>query len=204
MAFIPVPDCAQVEIVFSVESQIVENVRFYQGTDLSGTSLAALVEAVNAAIRDQLLPLLHSSLSLIRVVGQIIDAVDGIVYTSTTSLPAAGGAGGTSLPNNVAMCVSLRTAQAGRSFRGRNYICGIPSAQRSTNNLLESSFVSDVIDAWTTVGLAAVDDGWVPVVVSRFHDGAPRTTGVATEITSTIATDNIIDSQRRRLPGRGA
>lgn len=204
MAFIPVPGTAQVEAVFSLDGQVVENVLFYQGTDLSETSLAALLDAVNAAIRSQVLPLLHSTLQLLRVVGQIIDVADGLTALSVTSLPASGGAGGTSLPSNVAVCVSKRTAFSGRSFRGRNYIPGIPSAQRSGVNELESSFVSSIRAAWEVVLDAGVDDGWVPVVVSRFHAGAPRVTGVATPITGVIVVDNIIDSQRRRLPGRGA
>jgi len=31
----------------------------------------------------------------------------------------------------------------------------------------------------------------------------PRTTGIATKITSVVIVDNIVDAQRRRLPKRG-
>jgi len=47
------------------------------------------------------------------------------------------------------------------------------------------------------------------VVVSRFSgvdaDGhpIPRTTGVSTLVASVAIVDPVIDSQRRRLPGRG-
>ena len=40
------------------------------------------------------------------------------------------------------------------------------------------------------------------VVCSRFHNKAPRTAGVGTEITR-VNVDINLDSQRRRLTGRG-
>jgi hypothetical protein len=43
----------------------------------------------------------------------------------------------------------------------------------------------------------------VHVVVSRYHLGAPRVTGIATPVITYLATDNNVDSQRRRLTGRG-
>jgi hypothetical protein len=39
-------------------------------------------------------------------------------------------------------------------------------------------------------------------VVSRFHNNSARVSGVATDILS-VSADPVIDSQRRRLPGRG-
>jgi len=204
MPFIPAPNVAQVEAVFQVDGQIVENVLEFQGTDLSETSLLALLDAVNAAIRTQVLPLLSSTLQLLRVVGQIIDAADGLVAISTASLPAAGSNSATNLPSNVTFCISKRTGLAGRSFRGRNYIPGIPENVRSSPNSLLTTYVTSLVAAWETVNLAAVDDGWVPVVVSRFSGGAPRTVAVVTPATAFIAVDNTLDSQRRRLPGRGS
>jgi len=41
------------------------------------------------------------------------------------------------------------------------------------------------------------------VVVSRFHDNAPRTAGVVSFINAATVVDATVDSQRRRLPGRG-
>jgi hypothetical protein len=41
------------------------------------------------------------------------------------------------------------------------------------------------------------------VVVSRVADGIERTIGVATHVVNAQVTDMFIDSQRRRLTGRG-
>lgn len=204
MAFVPAPDTVEIEAVFSMDGQIVENTFYYTSATPTLESATALLEAVNNAIRTGLLPLLSSTITLVRLVATLIATVDGFVVTSTTSLPAAGGGSADSLPSNVALCISKRTAARGRSFRGRNYIAGIPLDARSGTNELDSGFTSGVVDAIEAVLAAGADDGWTPTVISRFHNKAPRTTAVVTPVTSVIVVDNTMDSQRRRLPGRGA
>jgi hypothetical protein len=39
--------------------------------------------------------------------------------------------------------------------------------------------------------------------VSRYANGAPRTVGIATPVTSVVLVDQRVDSQRRRLVGIG-
>jgi hypothetical protein len=48
--------------------------------------------------------------------------------------------------------------------------------------------------------LSAVNDTWV--VLSKFFAKNPRSTAVATPITA-VSADQYLDSQRRRLTGRG-
>ena len=45
-------------------------------------------------------------------------------------------------------------------------------------------------------------DPWSMVVVSRYENNAPRAEGIAT-LVDRLSSDGVIDSQRRRLPGRG-
>jgi hypothetical protein len=40
-------------------------------------------------------------------------------------------------------------------------------------------------------------------IVSRFSGGQPRTAGEVYPVIAALVTDNVADSQRRRLPGRG-
>lgn len=212
MPFVPVADTAEVEAVFLLDSQIVEMTFYYQNAltpDLS--TLTNLLDAVNAAIRTSLLPFLSSAIQLLRVVGTLLDVADGLTAVSIVSLPAAGGDGSESAPSNVAACISKRTGQSGRSFRGRNYIPAIPNSAITTNTL-SGDFTGGVTTAFGSILGAGGEDGWVPVVVSRFSgftivDGrkvpTPRETGIATQITSHFFVDDTVDSQRRRLPGRG-
>lgn len=211
MPFVPVPNTALIEVVYEWDDQIVENTLYYKNTSTPGlTELAALTDAIRAYIVDQLLPALTSAIQLVRVVGTLLDVVDGLQVFSTTDLPIAG-AGGSGVPNNVALCVSFKTANRGRSARGRNFIPGLPVAG-VTNNTVGSTLRTAFETAYTGLIGIGGDDGWSMVVVSRFSgftivDGkkvpTPRTEGITYDITNTTIIDPTVDSQRRRLPGRG-
>lgn len=204
MAFQPVPNTLQVQVVYQAGGQIVENVVHFEKASPSLTDIESLTEALNAYLRSNFLPLLANTIQLIRLVSTMLDAVDGLLYVSTTSLPAAGAhTSDGDLPNNNALCLTLTTGNRGRSARGRSFICGMADL-RVTKNELDGDYVSDIANAWMNFLLVGVDDGWVPVVVSRVTGGAPRTSGVTYQITGCVAQDNVIDSQRRRLPGRGS
>lgn len=211
MPFVPAVRTAEIEVVYNWDGQIVENTLFYQkSTTPVLEDLAALTDEIRAYIIDQLLPALTSAISLIRVVGTLLDVVDGLQAFSTTDLPAAGGGGG-GVPGNVTLAVSFKTANRGRSARGRNYIPGL-----ATSYVTNSHVSSEIQTAFTTVwaGLRTIggDDGWQQVVCSRFSGftivggkkvPTPRTTAVLYPVTEVVIIDPTTDSQRRRLPGRG-
>jgi len=204
MPFVPAANTAAIDVVFSLDGQIVENTLYYQATTTPGaTELASLVEVVTAYIKDEILPFLHAAISLVRVVGTLIDVIDGLQYTSTTGLPAAGAGTGPLLPNNVSFCISFRTGLSGRSGRGRNYIAGI-NGDTVAGNTFDNTWANNLVTAYAGLQSVAGDDGWQQVVVSRFTAGAPRTTALVSVVTSTLSTDHTVDSQRRRLPGRGS
>jgi hypothetical protein len=106
------------------------------------------------------------------------------------------------LPNNVTWAIKFNTANRGRSGRGRNYIIGLTKpkvAANLLNPITAGQFVDGYLDLLTD--LAASDWEWV--VYSRFEDKVERTTGLAQPVVSVSFADLILDSQRRRLPGRG-
>jgi hypothetical protein len=68
---------------------------------------------------------------------------------------------------------------------------------------INSAVTTSYVDAWTaalafTVGTV----NWNMVVVSRFQNGSPLANGITTGIIN-FTSDGIVDSQRRRLSGRG-
>jgi hypothetical protein len=113
-------------------------------------------------------------------------------------------------PNNVAATISFRTGIAGRSFRGRNYIPGIPNPV-VTLNTLDSGWMDSMVAAYNGLlpGGGVLPGGWIWGVLSQFSgvDGLghpiPRAFGVFTPIVNSLFVDATVDSQRRRLPGRG-
>lgn len=134
--------------------------------------------------------------------------------SSGQSVIAGGGINGIQtaarVANNVTATVSFRTGARGRSFRGRNYIAGLTTFAFDDANHLTEDFVADMIAQYGNIITAILPAGQTWVVFSRFsgidpttHRPIPRVAGVATAVTTVTVVDNIADSQRRRLPGRG-
>lgn len=146
---------------------------------------------------------LSADLSLREVQVTALESSTASSVARTPDIPLVGLDGASGSPGNVALAVSFRTVNRGRSFRGRNFVSGIPNDQIAGNTIqpavieaVQGAYV-DLLDRHNTIG----EGQWV--VVSRFTDGAPRTEGVATTITSVSIVDPLVDSQRRRLTGRG-
>lgn len=122
------------------------------------------------------------------------------------ALEAQGINEGDALPNNVAMAVTLRTAVGGRSGSGRMYIGGIPENAAAGNNA--STEWANGVQAAIATGLRnrLSETGTFDVrlvIYSTETGGAPRLVGVANQVTAVQILDRTLDSQRRRLPGRG-
>lgn len=204
MPFIPVPLTVEAEMRMRCEGQRVENTLYFH--KVSGWNVAGATDLANELLTwwtAQYAPQLSSNLSLNEIAITDLSSATGFSHEQAAPVPnPTGGSIDDNLPLNVALAVSFRTSNRGRSFRGRNYITGIPISQVS-GSLVDGPFIASLQDAYEAlIGIASgLDASWS--VVSRFHDNAPRTTGIATHITSAIIVDNVVDSQRRRLPGRG-
>lgn len=107
----------------------------------------------------------------------------------------AGTAAGNLAPLNTAICVTLRTALAGRSFRGRTYLSGLTTAAVSTGGLITGP-VQAAAKAWVDAVDAAMGANGFPMAVIS------RTRNVANDVTLTQTRDALWDTQRRRtIPG---
>ena len=212
MPFVPAPNVMLVEPVFDWDGQTVENTLYFRfPTAPSLTDMAAFIDEVNAFFRSQILPALTTAISLVRVVGTLLDAVDSLQVISVASLPAFG-TNGAGVPNNVSLAVAFKTASRGRSARGRNFIPGLP-VSGFTKSELNTTLVTAFNTAYEELRVLGVDAGWEQVVISRYSGftvvagkkvPTPRTTAVIRPVTQSILNDNVADSQRRRLPGRGS
>lgn len=210
MPFVPVPETAEAEIRMLLDGQKIENTLYFQRDGgWSPSSFVALANALLLWWTTDYSVFVSSSVTLSEVYLTDLSSSTGIVLSAPAPTPhPAGARSAASLPNNVTICVSFRTGTRGRSFRGRNYISGL-SEDAVVLNTVDSAVQADIIAAYDLLQPLAgdVDASWV--VASRFSgvdvDGhpIPRTTGIATIISTVIIVDSIIDSQRRRLPGRG-
>lgn len=211
MPFIPTPDTAEAVLSFSDAGELAQNTLYFtQAGGWTAGSLLTLCNDLDTWYEGSVLPLLSSSLALIAIVCTDIETQFGA--QAGISSTAVGGVGTEQAPNAIAACVGFRTGIRGRSFRGRNYVPGIPNAAININ-ILDPTFMIDIVTGYEAIlPGGGVFAGGVPLwtVVSRYSGvnpttGAPipRAAGITSQVTEVRFSDNIVDTQRRRGPGRG-
>lgn len=203
MAFVPAARTLQVEVRCLLDDQRIENTLYFR-TDAAPVlaDLTTVGGAIQTWFVGSLLPFLSVNLTLREVYVTDISSETGPTTTITPLTPEAGGSDAESMPGNVSACVSFRTNARGRSGRGRNYVPGIPD-NKVTINTLDSSFADQLVTAYAELLSPETNGGTEWVVVSRRHNNADRVAALVQPIVNVLMTDNTVDSQRKRLPGRG-
>lgn len=203
MPFIPCPETCRAEMFMVADGQKMENVfHFRDHVPFTVERLEDVSVLLQnwATTRWALVASEHCS-----VVGFKITSLQNAtapVYEPTIGEAIPGLVAQDMLPLNVAAVVSWKTALRGRSYRGRTYHTGIPVTFVS-GSLLLPVVQGSLVTEYSALLAAAISNDFQMVVCSLIHDNAVRLEGVATEIIS-LAVDAPLDSQRRRLPGRGA
>lgn len=203
MAFIPVPNVAQAELTYVWDGQTVQNVLHYsKASPWSVTHLQELGQSLQEEWSASIRSLQPTTLSLVEIRCLDLSAANAEYFNYTGGLPLAGTNASPSMPNNCALVLTKRTAMRGRSFRGRIYHPGLIDAY-VTASRVNNDAVNGLVTAYTNLlGLQLLLDEALMVVVSRYNGGAPRAEGIAS-LVSHLTSDGVVDSQRRRLPGRG-
>jgi hypothetical protein len=210
MPFVPVPNTIEVETRYLWDTQQVETTSFFErDTPWNAVTIGDWLDQMNTLIQEELMPLLSTSIQLIELVARLLDTASSIGFTLPVSGVVRGGVDFAAVPNNSTYTVSFKTGLTGRSFRGRNYVPGIPDNAR-TANTIDPTFRTGVLSFYDQLRALATSSSITWVVASRFSgvdpttgDPIPRTVGVTTPIISVSTADLVLDSQRRRLPGRG-
>ena len=142
---------------------------------------------------------------------------DGITFEDRRTLPFSGAdypqtatpgthTGATTIvPTDTALAVKRSSGELGRSARGRVYWPLWASELLLTADKTSSTVASQVTSALVAFQ-AAVEGGTLPCLVGHIstqHGGAARTAGVFYRTVAWGASDLVIDTQRRRLLGRG-
>jgi len=198
MPFIPTPN--GVEVTFKgVQNGIpIVNIFHVDNDDVPTESdLEAIGELFDDWLVTNWLPILHESYLLPQIVVKDISVENGIEFTKNFTPPYQGTGTNDPMAANAAMVVSWRTAQTGRSFRGRTYIGGLDNGVLANAQNVTTTFASDAADLIVTLLDALTATGRRLAVLSKYANGVARVTGLLTEIISIII-DTKIDSQRRR------
>lgn len=203
MGFQPVPNTVSAEFVHWNGESYSENVLHFKFTAQPGIAdmedLASDLRAWYAAGPNMYKP---ANIFLSKIIVKDLSAQNapGIEYTAGLPLP---GQEGTyhSLPMNATCAVKVLTGMRGRSYRGRIYHIGLCQEQ-VIGDKLSAPVMTNLTNAYASLltAITSVDAAWV--VVSRWSGGLPRATGITTQVTA-VQIDQVVDSQRRRLMGRG-
>lgn len=203
MAFVPANNTVEAELRYVQSGEKTENTLYFQKeTAWDVTSMTALANALKTWWHDNMAPLTTASVALREVYMTDLTSQDALALGVPLSPIDPGQQAVNPLPNSVAYCVSFRTSNRGRSARGRNYIGGIPESY-VTQNSVSTGYQASVVASYALLIPLAAAQSCTWVVCSRRHNNAPRASAVLYLIREVLAIDLTVDSQRRRLPGRG-
>src|SRR5689334_18615229 len=117
--FIPIPNTAQVELIFSLASDVLENTfHVSSNTPFTSTTIVELRTVFDNYHNSTMRGALCNDVILQRIRTRALDSASSPVEDYHLPTPRAGGVGANALPPNVTLAVKLATAIAGRSYRG--------------------------------------------------------------------------------------
>jgi len=202
MAFTPTPNAVRSSLRMTLHGENVINTLWHL---LPSPAAAADLQAINTYLiawwSNNIAANLSEDIVLVEVTSIAQDSSSAPSVSVGTVVE--GGIIGGALPGNCCITLKFNTNARGRTGRGRNYISG----------LRETDVQGNQIDAARAEALRAGYDmlrtGTPPIVgmnwilASFQQDGVPRGQGQVRDIIGVQVVNLDIDSQRRRLTGRG-
>lgn len=169
MAFIPTANCARVIIGFATGSEAFSNTFHATKAGFTSVDMSNLATALDTWMNTNWKPSWPSSMTYTGItVYDIRTSTGERVFVNTGA--GAGAVAGSMLPNNVAGVVTLRTAERGRSARGRVYVAGLREEDIDAGALnagAETRCESYVGSVRATI----LAQGWSMVIRSIQQDG---------------------------------
>lgn len=203
MAFIPATNTIKAEMRFTYQLQACENViHFKKGSPVEEADFDVIGNNIVTAWDANIKPAMGSDLSLDSIKFTDLTSETGPTKVYTSGLPSAGTmVSFHSLPSNVTVVASLKSIKRGRSYQGRFYHIGLDETHVDGNYVNLPMRATILLFLETVMGESAVE-GYDLSIVSYYHNNAPRISAEVTPV-ATIFVGGTLDSQRRRLPGRG-
>lgn len=202
MGFVPFNNVVKLELFIRQDLQEVENVLHWQ---MPATPTISTLDALASDVQDWwdtgIKPITPTNARLIAIKATSLNSQTAPSVEYVTGMPIVGTSAQDAMPNNVTIAIRFLTALRGRSFRGRLFHIGVTRNNVDDNEILQA--YADALEAvYGALLIPAAFGSAELVVASRVSGGVERTLGVATTITG-VTVNRTLDSQRRRLPGRG-
>lgn len=200
MAFQSVPETAEIAVIFSRDGVIIQNT--YHAQWIGGYSeqnLEDMAAVIDTYIGNQWLDDLDTCTTYLRTEVKGLENLNDFLRVDSSST-GPGTVTGSCVPSNVTIAVKKLSAFTGRSARGRIYWPGFATSQVSSSlNQVNAAHQAIILANVEGIRTAIVNQGAVPVIVSRFTGGAQRPEGVTFGWIAVSLEDARVDTQRRRL-----
>jgi len=204
MPFISAPNGAIARVYGTMfDQEIITTYQWRMETEPVIENLENLAAAIDDWMNDSFLPLLGDHYNYVRTTVTGLTFEEDL-FAEITLSAGPGGVAGDPLPNNVAFSIKRSSGLTGRSARGRVYVPGLKLEMLSAPNVVLAATSDGWVDALNLLVDPAFAPDWQHVVWSYQTGGLPRVTAFPYGIDLYVAVNLILDSQRRRLPGRGA
>jgi hypothetical protein len=199
MPFQTVPSGVQVKLIGQLGDQPCINVfNIDVAHEVTEVDVENCAIAVDAWFQAELLPHVSDDYTLIKVVGTDLEHDPAIQHEVVHSPALAGSITSGGMPANSALVTSLRTANIGRSYRGRSYLGGLPIDSQVSVDAMDTGYAATVATGYIALVDALHSLGYALAVLSRIAGGVLRVAGLLTEIIA-VVTNTRIDTQRRRV-----
>jgi len=200
MAFQSAPGIAQLEVQFNIGGKVCENVfNFKYATTYNQAAMDLLAQTGDGAFGPDMAALITTDNAYTSSIARGLEFSTDVQSTSASNA-ANGSLTPPSAPNHDSLCLTLRTANTGRSARGRVFAMPTALTEYESANAVLEAYALAVRTAILTLKTDALASGWTMVVLSRRTAGALRAVGVGFPVTDVSVRNFRIDTQRGRMP----
>jgi hypothetical protein len=207
-----IPNCAEVKFKYTQGGMNVTNV-LHGNLTAAGPLNPSIAESIFSAVKANAATTtwfghLHTGFEFVGVEVKDLRTAN-MPGLESTGLALAGTGAGAAVPQDCALCITLKTAFSGKGFFGRTYLGGLTVADLADSRHWLSTLGPPAIAFMNGLNSAMTAQGLPWVVAQRAlqantnpaappHQQQPRPAAVV-PITGAAATDFRVDSQRRRL-----
>ena len=197
MAFIPTPHGARIVVNWTKGGENFSYVFYATKDGFDYTAMTQLADAVDAVHNSTRKAYFAAQVTYNNTTVYDARESDGAIVTNVDGYGAGTGASEL-MAISLAVCVTLRTADRGRSARGRKYITGFGEGNNNNGEWSSTAaanalaYVAAIIDAIESVG-------WTPVIRSIQQDGQTVNPAATRAIVSYSVRSTKVTTQRRRV-----
>ena len=170
MAALVVPQAALVRIIWSMSGQSyavnVIGTRKTGATVIDQTTANSVGAQIKSAYTSSGLAGLNTNIELATVGVRDISSASNVEFMDSGAAAASTGVGA-SLPPQVAYCVTLRTARAGKSYRGRVYLPGFGVSQLELGGTAVAAVRDNSVNFLNALRTGLPSNGLSLAIVSR-------------------------------------